>query len=502
MPSPIHPASYHMPHQGFATNYKNSNVPVRATGYPTPMHHGGYIQRYPPYDAQCQSFPFAKIHEGPPRPPNPSSAYPIVRHYNTFNETPKDTPVSKSALDMFPQNKSSQPTQNVMQKEKNSQGLEKNGRDDLLSSPSDGKSDSETNNTTTESCPDDTRSPNSCDKQENFCVEKNESSMKSDSNSHIDIEPHSKKSKTVNSDTNSEQDSQSFSSISNSNNQAKKENSAIHPPYEMRIPNPSYQHSDNMYGMYPDGERRMHSLQHNPNMAMNPHHMNETMHYGYRGPVRNTLTEVDKLSELDFAEKNNTSENVFQVPSISSTTPPKIFPPIPPSPISESWEDTKYYAPQEDMDSEKVPRKKRKRCGECPGCLQKQNCGRCGPCRSVRSHQICKMRKCESLKTKKEKAAEDAMKAGRKSKELLSASGVESLRNTAGDISGKINGGPQNYHSQGETQSPSNPTTMHLGNQGIRSYVDQYQPQGGSNYQPPAMLNSYSASPQYGSYTP
>ncbi|XP_015791145.1 uncharacterized protein DDB_G0283357 [Tetranychus urticae] len=55
---------------------------------------------------------------------------------------------------------------------------------------------------------------------------------------------------------------------------------------------------------------------------------------------------------------------------------------------------------------EKVTKKKRKRCGDCPGCLKKDNCGECGPCKSVRSHQICKMRKCDQLKTKKEKSRE------------------------------------------------------------------------------------------------
>lgn len=36
----------------------------------------------------------------------------------------------------------------------------------------------------------------------------------------------------------------------------------------------------------------------------------------------------------------------------------------------------------------------------------------------------------------------------------------------------------------------------------MRNYVDQYHPQGGNSYQPPGMLNSYSANPQYGSYVP
>lgn len=54
-------------------------------------------------------------------------------------------------------------------------------------------------------------------------------------------------------------------------------------------------------------------------------------------------------------------------------------------------------------ENEKIAKKKRKRCGNCPGCIRKDNCGECGPCKSVRSHQICKMRKCDQLKTKKEK---------------------------------------------------------------------------------------------------
>ncbi|XP_055946490.1 methylcytosine dioxygenase tet3-B-like isoform X2 [Argiope bruennichi] len=499
MPNSVHPAPYHMPHQGYPSNYK-SNTPIRAPEYP-PMHPAGYVQRYSSYDAQCQSFPFGKIHEGPGRPPNPT-AYPIVRHYNSqhvYNEVPKESP--KNSLDMFPQSKS--PGQAAVPKEKNNaQILEKNGRDDM-SSPSDSKSDSEMNNTSTESCAEDTRSPTSCDKQENFFTEKSESSIKSisDSNSRSENEPLSKKCKVSN-DASPERSSQTFSSISNSNNHAKKESSMHRPPYEMRIHNPSYQHADNMYGMYPEGERRMHNnnLQHNPNMGMNPHHMSDPMHYGYQGVSRGAVSDIDKLTDLDFSEKSNTSENVFQVPSISSTTPPKIFPPIPPSPISESWDDSKYYQQQEETDSEKVPRKKRKRCGECPGCLQKQNCGRCGPCRSVRSHQICKMRKCESLKTKKEKAAEESYKAGRKSKEIMNTANVESLRNSGNDIGGKMNGNPQSYLSHGDSQSPSNSSSMHLGSQSVRSH-DQYQPQGNS-FQQPAMINPYSSNSQYASYSP
>lgn len=50
---------------------------------------------------------------------------------------------------------------------------------------------------------------------------------------------------------------------------------------------------------------------------------------------------------------------------------------------------------------DKPAKKKRKRCGECIGCQRKDNCGECAPCRNDKSHQICKMRRCEKLTEKK-----------------------------------------------------------------------------------------------------
>lgn len=50
---------------------------------------------------------------------------------------------------------------------------------------------------------------------------------------------------------------------------------------------------------------------------------------------------------------------------------------------------------------EKPVKKKRKRCGECTGCQRKDNCGDCAPCRNEKSHQICKVRRCEKLTEKK-----------------------------------------------------------------------------------------------------
>lgn len=54
-----------------------------------------------------------------------------------------------------------------------------------------------------------------------------------------------------------------------------------------------------------------------------------------------------------------------------------------------------------DENGEKQTKKKRKRCGECIGCGRKDNCGECAPCRNDKSHQICKMRRCEKLTDKK-----------------------------------------------------------------------------------------------------
>ncbi|UYV83175.1 cxxc5 [Cordylochernes scorpioides] len=102
-------------------------------------------------------------------------------------------------------------------------------------------------------------------------------------------------------------------------------------------------------------------------------------------------------------------ENSFQVPSVSSTTSRQQALPLPPMPHPpiEQWDSLPPNPAglPANPDLEKVPKKKRKRCGECPGCMKKDNCGECGPCKSVRSHQICKMRKCDQLKTKKERVS-------------------------------------------------------------------------------------------------
>ena len=97
-----------------------------------------------------------------------------------------------------------------------------------------------------------------------------------------------------------------------------------------------------------------------------------------------------------------------QVPAVSSTAPhcgdptglairgPGFKHPVSmtgPGPGSESGDGS--------ANGDKGTKKKRKRCGECIGCMRKDNCASCAPCRNDKSHQICKMRRCEKLTEKK-----------------------------------------------------------------------------------------------------
>ena len=191
------------------------------------------------------------------------------------------------------------------------------------------------------------------------------------------------------------------------------------------IPPISVPYNHNMYGQPPPVY---------PNPMGGPPYMQTPFPAGY------PTTPDGKALKMGITEPDSSTpdvrmggiENSFQVPSVSSTTPrpviggipqPSPTPPHPqtaqqvvsihppPQTVGEQWEANQVPVPQNisqqtPNDGEKVTKKKRKRCGECPGCLKKDNCGECGPCKSVRSHQICKMRKCDQLKTKKEKVRE------------------------------------------------------------------------------------------------
>lgn len=89
-------------------------------------------------------------------------------------------------------------------------------------------------------------------------------------------------------------------------------------------------------------------------------------------------------------ESSSSEASDAQVPSISSTARGFKHP----IHMTSNGNDTS-------LDGEKQSKKKRKRCGECVGCMRKDNCASCAPCRNDKSHQICKMRRCEKLTEKK-----------------------------------------------------------------------------------------------------
>ncbi|XP_044934967.1 methylcytosine dioxygenase TET3 isoform X2 [Mustela putorius furo] len=83
-------------------------------------------------------------------------------------------------------------------------------------------------------------------------------------------------------------------------------------------------------------------------------------------------------------------------------------------------------------------RKKRKRCGTCEPCRRLENCGACTSCTNRRTHQICKLRKCEVLKKK----------VG-----LLKETGSE-LSPVDGPVPGQMDSGPV-YHGDSRQLSAS-----------------------------------------------
>ncbi|XP_022255974.1 uncharacterized protein LOC111088923 [Limulus polyphemus] len=127
-------------------------------------------------------------------------------------------------------------------------------------------------------------------------------------------------------------------------------------------------------------------------------------------------------------------ENSFPVPSVISVTPKQSLPP------AEQYRKKSFVNNSPPVfETEEKPKKKRKRCGECPGCFRKDNCGECGPCKSVKSHQICKLRKCDQLKTKKERmqpklAQSNNMARGKKRHTLEKSNQVREMNSNFGSF--------------------------------------------------------------------
>ncbi|XP_062065663.1 LOW QUALITY PROTEIN: methylcytosine dioxygenase TET3 [Lepus europaeus] len=102
-------------------------------------------------------------------------------------------------------------------------------------------------------------------------------------------------------------------------------------------------------------------------------------------------------------------------------------------------------------------RKKRKRCGTCEPCRRLENCGACTSCTNRRTHQICKLRKCEVLKKKVGLLKEVEIKAGEGAGPWGQGAAVKTgseLSPVDGPAAGQMDSGPV-YHEDSRQLSTS-----------------------------------------------
>ncbi|XP_027971937.1 methylcytosine dioxygenase TET3 [Eumetopias jubatus] len=102
-------------------------------------------------------------------------------------------------------------------------------------------------------------------------------------------------------------------------------------------------------------------------------------------------------------------------------------------------------------------RKKRKRCGTCEPCRRLENCGACTSCTNRRTHQICKLRKCEVLKKKVGFLKEVEIKAGEGAGPWGQGAAVKTgseLSPVDGPVPGQMDSGPV-YHGDSRQLSAS-----------------------------------------------
>lgn len=102
-------------------------------------------------------------------------------------------------------------------------------------------------------------------------------------------------------------------------------------------------------------------------------------------------------------------------------------------------------------------RKKRKRCGTCEPCRRLENCGACTSCTNRRTHQICKLRKCEVLKKKVGLLKEVEIKAGEGAGSWGQGAAVKpgsELSPVDGPVPGQMDSGPV-YHGDSRQLSAS-----------------------------------------------
>ncbi|XP_058523716.1 methylcytosine dioxygenase TET3 isoform X1 [Ochotona princeps] len=102
-------------------------------------------------------------------------------------------------------------------------------------------------------------------------------------------------------------------------------------------------------------------------------------------------------------------------------------------------------------------RKKRKRCGTCEPCRRLENCGACTSCTNRRTHQICKLRKCEMLKKKAGLLKEVEIKADEGAGPWAQGAAVKTgseLSPVDGPAAGPMDSGPV-YHEDSRQLSTS-----------------------------------------------
>ncbi|XP_012890098.1 PREDICTED: methylcytosine dioxygenase TET3 [Dipodomys ordii] len=102
-------------------------------------------------------------------------------------------------------------------------------------------------------------------------------------------------------------------------------------------------------------------------------------------------------------------------------------------------------------------RKKRKRCGTCEPCRRLENCGACTSCTNRRTHQICKLRKCEMLKKKVGLLKEVEIKAGEGTGPWTQGAVLKTgseLSPVDGPVPGQMDSGPV-YHGDSRQLSTS-----------------------------------------------
>lgn len=175
-----------------------------------------------------------------------------------------------------------------------------------------------------------------------------------------------------------------------------------------------------LFQPYPGGQQQFHHHPHQ--VSLPPHHHAVTVvktepglqlhHLSFQNPLLNSgdggrfigdspprdsrkkerrKVRAPSLESSTESDGAGSVESSGQVAAVSSTAGFK-------SPMQPSSQTVQ---PDANDCGDKPVKKKRKRCGECTGCQRKDNCGDCAPCRNDKSHQICKMRRCEKLTEKK-----------------------------------------------------------------------------------------------------